>query len=847
MNTQPNQTRKVLLMSGAMLALFAIVAFVDLRLGVRLDPPIRFGFLPLVLSLVVLTLRPINIEVGRGGLFIDLNEIALVISLFCTGRNSLLGATTLGFIIGLSIRQGSVPLKVAFNFGSYCAGYGLAALVFDLLGQTDVENPASWIAAAVAIGAFNAATLVFVRIVLHLSGDPMQASDARRAVAMNLGQSLVTACLGVASLLLLTVHPFTIGLIALLAAGTTVPVRAYTRLRQRHENLKTVHHFAGALRTCETFRSTVDRVLVETQNALNAQTVELIILGNGTSRSKLGDDRSVPEANDWIWNRVVRHQEPVLLAAKVRRRVERDYLAEYGLKDLVAAPMIHEGVVFGALVATGHRYEADTFRRVDLDLLATMANLAATTLQNHDLINQLRIEADTRLHEATHDSLTGLPNRVDFVTRIDGLVRDRRPQSGVALLFIDLNEFKSVNDTLGHHAGDELLVEVAARIGEILPRHWHASRLGGDEFSLAGEFVDLAEVDAVVSALQGSFKRPLDLEGIRFTISAAIGVALAPEHGTQRSTLMRRADVAMYSAKEAKSLHCVYYNADQENVTARQVDLISELRRAIPERGLTLCFQPKAKLTNGVIASVEALARWEHPKYGNITPDEFIPLAEQAGLIGELTDFVLVESMRVGMEWRSRGTNVNIAVNLSARTLRDESFPDRLAAMAAESGFPASSLTLEITEREIMSQADLTITIMKKIRATGVRFSIDDFGTGYSSLVYLTQFPIDEVKIDKTFVRDACDSARHASIVRAVVEVAQTMGLTVVAEGVEDTRTWDTIRSLGCTEAQGFLLSRPVSSQVLEEWLHLRDSNAYETGGDKASLPTATGPLPSLC
>jgi diguanylate cyclase (GGDEF)-like protein len=823
---QANHKKNVFLLSGGLLVAFVVSAALDLRLDVTLQPPIRFGFLPLAVSLVVLTLRPINIEVGRGGLFIDLNEIALVVSLFCTGRQSLLGATMVGFLIGLGIRQGRAPLKVAFNFGSYCAGYALAALVFDLFGRTDVTNPVSWIAAGIAIAAFNIATLVAVRIVLSLSGDPMLSRDSRRAIVLNVGQSVITTCLGIASLLLLTVHPLTIGLILLLAAGTTVPVRAYTRLRERHENLKIVHQFTGALRTCETFRTTIDQVLAETRTALNAQTVELIIFGNEVTRSRLGDGPALPQLGDWIWDRVVTRQDPVLLPTSSRKRIERDYLGQHQLKDLAAAPLVHDGAVFGVLTVTDHRFDADTFRRVDLELLATMANLAATSLQNHDLISQLRNEAETRLHEATHDALTGLPNRVDFGTKIDQLLLDRNPLAGVALLFIDLNEFKSVNDTLGHHAGDELLIEVASRIKNILPMHWHASRLGGDEFSLAGDFCDVVEVDAVVSKLQDSFKRPVDLEGIRFTISAAVGVALAPEHGTHRSMLMRRADVAMYSAKETKSLHCVYYHPDQENVTARQVDLISELRRAIPDRGLTLCFQPKAKLASGAIVSVEALARWEHPKYGSITPDEFIPLAEQAGLIGELTDFVLAESMRVGVDWRSRGIDVNIAVNLSSRTLRDETFPERLMAMHLASGFPPTSLTLEITEREIMSQPELTISIMTKIRETGVRFSIDDFGTGYSSLVYLTQFPIDEVKIDKTFVRDACDSPRHASIVRAVVEVAQTIGLTVVAEGVEDTRTWDTIRALGCTEAQGFLLSRPVSADALEDWLYLRDAKA---------------------
>jgi diguanylate cyclase (GGDEF)-like protein len=831
-NANPaHHRRNIFLLSGGLLVAFVVFAALDLRLGVRLAPPIRFGFLPLAVSLVVLTLRPINIEVGRGGLYIDLNEIALVLSLFCTGRQSLLGATMLGFLVGLGIRQSRAPVKIAFNFGSYCAGYALAALVFDLFGRTDVKNPVSWIAAGAAIGAFNAATLVAVRIVLHLSGDPMLGSDSRRAVVLNVGQSVVTACLGVASLLLLTVHPLTIGLILLLAAGTTLPVRAYTRLRERHENLKIVHHFTGALRSCETFRTTIDQVLSETQTALNSQTVELIIFGNELTRSRLGDGPALPQIDDRIWNRVVGRQEPVLIPMRTRKRIDRDYLGQHQLKDLAAAPLVHDGMVFGVLTVTNHRYDADTFRRVDLELLATMANLAATSLQNHDLITQLRTEAETRFHEATHDALTGLPNRVDFGAKIDELLLDRNPSAGVALLFIDLNEFKSVNDTLGHHAGDELLVEVASRIKNILPLNWHASRLGGDEFSLAGEFSDVAEVDAVVSKLQNSFKRPVDLEDIHFTVSAAVGVALAPEHGTHRSTLMRRADVAMYSAKETKSFHCVFYHPDQENVTARQVDLISELRRAIPDGGLTLCFQPKAKLASGAIKSVEALARWEHPKYGSITPDEFIPLAEQSGLIGELTDFVLAESMRVGVDWHSRGTNVNIAVNLSSRTLRDETFPDRLAAMHLASGFPPTSLTLEITEREIMSQPELTISIMAKIRETGVRFSIDDFGTGYSSLVYLTQFPIDEVKIDKTFVRDACDSARHASIVRAVVEVAQTIGLTVVAEGVEDTRTWDTIRALGCTEAQGFLLSMPVSAEALEDWLCLREANTESVSG----------------
>ncbi len=818
-----NHQKNVFLLSGVLIVAFVAFAAIDLKLGVALSAPIQFGFLPLAVSLVVLTLRPINIEVGRGGLFIDLNEIALVVSLFCTGRQSLLGATVVGFLIGLGIRQSTAPLKIAFNFGSYCAGYALAAVVFDLFGRADVRNPVSWLAAGAAITAFNAATLAAVRVVLHLSGDPMLRRDARRALVLNIGQSVITSCLGVASLLLLTVHPLTIGLILLLAAGTTVPVRAYTRLRARYENLKIVHQFTATLRTCETFRSTIDQVLGETQTALNSQTVELIIFGNEVTRSRLGDGPALPQPGDWVWNSAVGRQEPVLLQAKSRRRSERDYLGQHRLKDMAAAPLVHDGDVFGVLTVTGHRYDADTFRPVDLELLATMANLAATSLQNHDLIDQLRNEADTRHYEATHDALTGLPNRVDFGERIDELLRDRNPLAGVALLFIDLNEFKSVNDTMGHHAGDELLVEVASRIESILPMNWHASRLGGDEFSLAGEFRDISEVEAVVAKLQGSFKRPVELEDIRFTVSAAIGVALAPEHGLYRSILMRRADVAMYSAKETKNLHCVYYQPDQENITARQVDLISELRRAIPEGSLTLCFQPKAELASGAIVSVEALARWDHPKYGAIAPDEFIPLAEQAGLIGELTDFVLTESMRVGVDWSSRGTAMNIAVNLSSRTLRDETFPDRLAAMHAASGFPPSSLTLEITEREIMSQPELTISIMKKIRDTGVRFSIDDFGTGYSSLVYLTQFPIDEVKIDKTFVRDACDSRRHASIVRAVVEVAETIGLTVVAEGVEDTRTWDTIRALGCTEAQGYLLSRPVSAEVLEEWLNLRE------------------------
>jgi diguanylate cyclase (GGDEF)-like protein len=569
----------------------------------------------------------------------------------------------------------------------------------------------------------------------------------------------------------------------------------------------------------------------------------------------VGPEFVLPALGDTVWKGTIDALKPVLCQRNGSGRFSRNDQVT-GVRDLVAVPMIRDETAIGMIVAVNHRYDSDTFQKDDVELLVQIAMISATEVRNYELIDQLRVEADRHLYDARHDSLTHLPNRVGFSDVVDSVLsrvlatavagleeesqevledEERMPRRAVrraALMFMDLNQFKRVNDTLGHHVGDVLLVEIARRLASVLPPHWVGARLGGDEFAVIGTFEDDCEIDSFVDNLQSEFGRDIHCDGAVLNTSASIGVAIAPENGTTRATLMRRADVAMYAAKGSANRRFLRYQPEQENVTARQLEMVADLRVALDRKEVDVCYQPRACLLTGEVTGIEALARWNHPLHGPIPPDEFVPLAEQAGLIDQLTDLVMCEAVRVSRDLSTYGLDLEIAVNISARTLRDPLFPVRVFALLEPSAteVPPVRLKFEITEREIVLDSTTTNEVMHRLRHRGVRFSIDDFGTGYSSLAYLTQLPVDEVKIDKTFTSHVCDSSHHRAIVKSVVDIAATIGLSVVAEGVEDQPTWEMLAALGCAEAQGYLLSHPLDVEHLRAWMLNRVSPPVTAG-----------------
>ncbi len=428
-------------------------------------------------------------------------------------------------------------------------------------------------------------------------------------------------------------------------------------------------------------------------------------------------------------------------------------------------------------------------------------------------------QAELNEHLALHDALTGLPNRTLFRDRIEqAIAAHARSGSDFAVLVLDLDRFKEINDTLGHHTGDVLLEELGRRLEGTVREADTVARLGGDEFGMLLDGCDRELVGQLVERVHAALGPHFVLHGVPLAVEASVGVALYPEHGDEVDVLLQRADIAMYNAKAARSSSSTY-DPDADDHNPRRLALVADLRAAIDRRELVLHYQPKAKLRTCEVEGVEALVRWQHPDFGLVMPDEFIPLAQETGLMKPLTLYVIDEALRQCRAWQDEGRRVGVAVNLSTRNLIDVGFPGDVAALLAERRVDAKLLALEVTESTIVANPFLANSVMQQLSDMGIRLSIDDFGTGYSSLAYLTRLPVHEIKIDRSFVMDMLEDADNAVIVRSTVDLGRNLGLVVVAEGVETAAIWEELRLLGCDEAQGYFLSRPLPADELSRWL----------------------------
>lgn len=438
-------------------------------------------------------------------------------------------------------------------------------------------------------------------------------------------------------------------------------------------------------------------------------------------------------------------------------------------------------------------------------------------------LRQIRDELANRNAElallATTDALTSLPNRALLLERIgEALPRAEQGGDEMALLMLDLNRFKEVNDTFGHQLGDQLLQQVGVRLRQATDASAIVARLGGDEFAVFLSAADEANAQQAASILSLALLEPFLIEGYPLQVEASIGAALYPTHGSDPLTLLRRADVAMYIAKRRHEEYALY-DARHDQYTPRRLALLGDLRKAIATHELRLYYQPKAELNTGLVKGVEALIRWQHPTHGFIPPDQFIPLAEQTGLIMPLTRWVLETAVQQCRHWLDAGLELAVAVNLSMWNLRDVSLPDIITGLLVRYNVPSRLLSVEVTESAVMTDAEHTLQVLNRLFAAGVSIAIDDYGTGYAALSYLKQLPADELKIDRAFVQHMSTDAADLAIVRSTVSMAHSLGMHVVAEGVEDQASWDLLASLHCDIAQGYYLSRPVPALELERWL----------------------------
>jgi diguanylate cyclase (GGDEF)-like protein/PAS domain S-box-containing protein len=421
-------------------------------------------------------------------------------------------------------------------------------------------------------------------------------------------------------------------------------------------------------------------------------------------------------------------------------------------------------------------------------------------------------------HQALHDALTDLPNRTLFHDRVDQALRTARRTGGcVCVMLIDLDRFKDVNDTLGHLSGDVLLQEVAGRLRAAVRESDTVARLGGDEFGVLATGIATAQ-DGIILAekLQQALAAPVAVGGLALEVESSIGIALAPDHGSDVETLIRHADVSMYVSKGTHSP--AVYCAESDHHSRVRLTLVADLRRALERKELVVYYQPQADAATGAVRTMEALVRWEHPVHGLLPPDQFVPLAEQTGLIRPLTLYMLDAALHQCAAWRNAGYDVAVAVNITGRDLLDLRFPQEVAEAIARAGTAPEALELEITESTIMTDAARARSVLVQLSELGVRLAIDDFGSGHSSLGYLKRLPIDVLKIDRSFVMNMADGSDDAVIVRSTIDLGHNLGLEVVAEGVESQEALAQLMELGCDTVQGYFLGRPQPTDAVE-WI----------------------------
>jgi diguanylate cyclase (GGDEF)-like protein len=677
--------------------------------------------------------------------------------------------------------------------------------------------------------------LVLVMIRVH--NGPLSRADIVEVLVPAFVLSTVSSMFALSMIILFEYGALGAAVAAMLLVIFAAGYRAYAAARHRHQSLTLVHEFVTGGVGAQSLETLAEELLTRIRQLLRASTVQVKILDSDSDHrlpSEFGSALTLAvdeedsldvshhdfDTGDWVVVRTLNQQEPLLAGRTTKDPGVRHWLDEHGFRDAMMVALPDSSGMRGTLRVTDRLGETSTFTAEDLTMLQTLTGHLAVALRSTRLVQKLG-------YDAAHDSLTGLVNRRGLYN--DGQSRlAKTPGRRRALLVLDLDKFKEVNDSLGHHAGDQVLVEVGTRLRGQLRAGDLLARLGGDEFAILLEDAGYEEASSVAENLRGRLAEPFTAPAgssavgtLTLHSSVSIGIARFPDDGPDLSALLRKADIAMYKAKTSGEGHHVYSDTDNVDGAAR-LRTIDELQDAITSDQLILHYQPKVNLDTGDVHAVEALVRWDHPTRGLLYPDAFLALVEVSGLMRAMTRLVLEMALNQAALWQGQGQDLTIAVNLSASSLVDDDLPAEVFAMLACRRLPPRALQLEITEEFLMADHDRARNILTRLREGGVQISIDDYGTGYSSLSYLRELPIDELKLDQSFVLPMADDARAAALVASTIALAHSLGLRMVAEGVETEVAYAELKRLGCDQAQGFLVSRPVPAATLDHWLRSR-------------------------
>ena len=804
---------------------FALSAYLVQRPG--LPDALRLPWWSVALLFVVTSRVQMHVEVRRSAHSVTLTDLAVVLALFSGAPIWVPVLRAVTWIPVCAWRYRTSARRAVFNAVLGPLETAVATVFFVQVAEGALlRDPRTWAAAYGGVFFAGVVGALLVTAVIALNDGNVSLASLREATLLGTLVGAANATLGVIAVLLVDTSPAARWLLIALGGVLVVGYHSYATLRERHRGLESLFGFTRSLARRADADDAVPTLLRLAADRLGADSAELLLATwpgvDGPVLLTVQGDRVVARParldDHWPLARVLTEQTPMILnATRSADPAARKYLARVGHREMLLAPLPSDEAQGGVLVVCDRTASSVRgFTDDDLRLLETMATHGAAAISNARLVDRLR-------HDANHDALTGLRNRTVLAEAVGALVTPSAEHGTCvgAVALLDLDEFKQVNDALGHHVGDLLLQHVAGRLKQLTPAGSHVCRLGGDEFALIVAGDDPQALLDRIGVLKEELARPVDLGPVTVSTSASVGVAFVGPHGVSAPLLLQRADVAMYAAKRT-SRGVVPFDNAIDSVRPERLGLASDLRALLagdPGRGtLEVHYQPQVSISGAVVA-IEALVRWAHPLLGLLMPDEFVPVAESTGLAGRLTDSVLRTALADLRTFDAAGYRVAVSVNLSARSLHDPHLVEDVAAALAAHGVAPGRLTLELTESSIVSDPVRASELLGMLAKNGVRVSVDDFGTGFSSLSHLARLPVSEVKVDKSFVTRMRRDPRDAAIVRSVVRLAAELDLAVVAEGVEDDATAAELNALGCDLLQGYLFSRPVPAAVLLDWL----------------------------
>jgi len=817
----------------ALLAVLALAGYVGV---VRdLEPvasPVYIPWPVLALACLAAETKVILVHFRRETHSFSLSEVPAVIGLFFVTPNEYLLAVLVGSGLAILVTARQSSVKVAFNLANFALiGVVTLAVFHRVASFGGAPDAIDWVAAFAAMLSAAVISALTIASAISLSGGAPQFQKLPEMLKFGLVVALANTSLALLAVSVMWADPTAVWLLMIPLVTIFLAYRAYLSEREKHERLELLYQSSRILQHSPELDSALVALLDHARNMFRAEVAEVILYprndgGDALRTTSIHEDR--PEAMV---------PEPVDLDAGIHRRIAAERHAFFAtpaagldnqpirgrtIRQAMVSPLIGESGLIGAMTVANRLTEGTSFDGDDLRLLETLANQAAVALENGQLEQSLaelsRLKEELR-HQAYHDPLTGLANRAMFSEQVEAQLADRRPGLHSVVLFLDLDDFKLVNDTLGHGAGDRLLRAVAERVKGCVRADDLAARLGGDEFAIL--LIDTPDLDrslAVAQRIIDALQVPFPIGGQEISVGGSIGIAAASRVDDNADVLLRNADVAMYTAKAAGKRRAAVFEPTMHAAIVARHSLSAELSRSLGRGELVVFYQPIVELASRRTVGVEALVRWRHPTKGLVLPDEFIGLAEETGLILSLGRWVLSETCAQYARWKGRpgiADDFFVSVNLSPLQLQQTEFIDEIESILAATGLDPNRLVLELTETAMFQDTEATIVKLETLRARGVRIALDDFGTGYSSLGYLRRFPIDILKIARDFVVQPDLEPGEWAFAHAIVALGQTLGLKIVAEGIENAGQVERLIQLGCAYGQGFHLGHPVEAREL--------------------------------